>query len=212
MRVTTDEGSWIAPPGKACWIPSEANHLVTFTQSSEFRTVSIRSDLLSGLPKKCCTIKLSALLRELIITAVDIGWDYELESHEERLMQLLIETIALQKEIPFYLPEGRDPRLKAVTAAMHENARIDLPIDHWSKTVGASPRTLARLFNNEMGMTFSTWRQQLCLISAIEMLLEGQSVTNTAFTLGYSSAGNFTSMFTQAMSKSPTAYLKELGM
>ena len=209
MRVVTDEGSWISPPGQACWIPSEANHLVTFTQSSEFRTISIRSDLLSDLPKRCCVMKLSPLLKELILSAIKIGWEYELESHEARVMQLLIEKIALEKEIPLCLPEGRDPRLKKVTSAMFENIRIDFSIDHWSKMAGASPRTLVRLFNEETGMTFSAWRQQLCLKRAIEMLLEGQSVTNTAFTLGYSSAGNFTSMFTQAMSQSPTAYRKE---
>ena len=209
MRVVTDEGSWITPPGQACWIPSEANHLVTFTQSSEFRTVSIRPDLLSALPKKCCVIKLSPLLKELILSAVKIGWDYELESHEARIMQLLIERIPLEEEMPFFLPEGHDPRLKRITSAMHENVRIDYTLEYWSKVAGASPRTLARLFNIDMGMSFSTWRQQLCLIRAVEMLLEGQSITNTAFTLGYSSAVNFTSMFTQAMSKSPTAYLKE---
>ena len=206
MRVITDEGSWITPPGQACWVPSEANHLVTFTQSSEFRTISIRADLLTDLPKKCCVIKLSPLLRELILTAIKIGWDYRLESYEARLMQLLIEKISLEKETPFFIPEGRDSRLKRVTSAMHENVRIDYTLNHWSNIAGASPRTLARLFELEMGMSFSTWRQQLCLLRAIEMLLKGQSITATAFMLGYSSAGNFTSMFTQAMSKSPSAY------
>ncbi|MEO7781636.1 MAG: helix-turn-helix domain-containing protein [Candidatus Nitrotoga sp.] len=124
-------------------------------------------------------------------------------------MQLLIEKISMENEIPFFIPEGRDSRLKRVTSAMHENVRIDYTLNHWSNIAGASPRTLARLFELEMGMTFSTWRQQLCLIRATEMLLKGQSITDTAFMLGYSSAGNFTSMFTQAMSKSPTAYLKD---
>lgn len=209
MRVITDEGSWITPPGQACWVPSESNHLVTFTQSSEFRTISIRADLLTELPKKCCVIKLSPLLRELIITAVKIGWEYRLESYEARLMQLLVEKISLEREVPFFIPEGRDSRLKKITSAMHENVRIDYTLNHWSNVAGASTRTLSRLFELEMGMSFSTWRQQLCLIRAIEMLLKGKSITETAFMLGYSSAGNFTSMFTQAMSKSPTAYLKD---
>jgi len=207
MRIDTEEGSWVTPPGRAFWVPSNVPHSVTYTQAAQLRTAYVRADLLASLPVRCCVLKLSTLLRELVISAVDIGWDYEDQSREYRLMEVLVDQIAIENEAPLFLPEGRDPRLKKITAALHENPGDNRPIEAWSNYAGASPRTLSRLFLKETTLTFSAWRQQLCLIRAVEMLVEGQSVTKIAFSLGYSSTGSFTTMFTRVMGEPPTVYL-----
>ncbi|MCB5190579.1 helix-turn-helix transcriptional regulator [Methylobacillus arboreus] len=210
MRVETKDGSWITPPGRACWIPSKATHKVTYTQAAEMQTALIVPELLDGLPKHCCVIKLTPLLRELVLQAVAIDNQYSLHSREHRLMQVLIDQIGLAQETPLFLPEGRDPRLRRVTESLHRNPGDDRNIEEWAQLAGASARTLARLFQKETGMTFSAWRQQLCLIRAVEMLIEGQSITNIALALGYESTAGFTSMFSRTMGESPSNYLTRL--
>lgn len=207
MRVETEDGSWITPPGRACWIPGSAVHSVYYIQAAEMKTVLISPDLLATLPKRCCVIKLSPLLRELVLEVVQISHDASLQDHQWRLMQVLIDQISLAQEAPLFLPEGRDQRLRRVTASLHSNPGDDRNIDDWSHIAGASSRTLARLFQKETGMSFSAWRQQLCLIRAVEMLIEGHSVTNIALALGYGSTGSFTSMFSRVMGESPSNYL-----
>lgn len=34
MRVETEDGSWITPPGRACWIPGSARHSVYYIQAA----------------------------------------------------------------------------------------------------------------------------------------------------------------------------------
>ncbi|MDR5172223.1 helix-turn-helix transcriptional regulator [Methylobacillus flagellatus] len=207
MRVETRDGSWITPPGRACWIPSAAIHSVTYTQASEMQTVLIAPELLEELPRRCCVIKLTPLLRELVSQAVAINNQYTLHGSEHRLMQVLVDQISTAQQAPLFLPEGRDPRLRRVTERLHQNPGDDRNIEEWAQIAGASTRTLARLFQKETGMTFSAWRQQLCLIRAVEMLIEGASVTNIALALGYESTAGFTSMFSRSMGESPSNYL-----
>ncbi|SNR62342.1 transcriptional regulator, AraC family [Methylobacillus rhizosphaerae] len=206
MRVETRDGSWITPPGRACWIPAAAIHGVTYAQASEMRTVLIAPELLAPLPRHCCVIKLTPLLRELVLQAVAIDNQYSLNSAEHRLMQVLIDQIGMAQQAPLFLPEGRDARLRKVTESLHHNPGDDRNIEQWASVAGASTRTLARLFVKETGLTFSAWRQQLCLIRAVEMLIDGQSVTNTAIALGYESTAGFTSMFSRTMGESPSNY------
>lgn len=207
MRVETRDGSWITPPGRACWIPSAAIHSVTYTQISEMQTVLIAPELLEELPQRCCVITLTPLLRELVSQAVAINNQYTLHGSEHRLMQVLVDQISTAQQAPLFLPEGRDPRLRRVTECLHQNPEDDRNIEEWAQIAGASARTLARLFQKETGMTFSAWRQQLCLIRAVEMLIEGVSITNIALALGYESTAGFTSMFSRSMGESPSNYL-----
>lgn len=207
IRVQTRDGSWITPPGRACWIPSAAKHSATYTQASTMQSVLIAGELLDTLPTRCCVIKLTPLLRELVAQAVAINNQYSLDGPEHRLMHVLVDQISIAQHAPLFLPEGRDPRLLRVTERLHQNPGDDRSIEEWSQLAGASTRTLARLFQKETGMTFSAWRQQLCLIRAVEMLIEGASITNIALTLGYESTAGFTSMFSRSMGEPPSHYL-----
>lgn len=71
------------------------------------------------------------------------------------------------------------------------------------RAVGASERTLSRLFQCELGMGFTVWRAQLRLHRASLMLAEGASVTQTAAACGYSSASAFIHAFRAAFGRTP---------
>ena len=207
MRVETEGGIWITTPGRACWIPGGIEHGVIYTKASKSRAAYIHERFSAQLPNKCCVLQLSGLLRELVVTAVDIGLTYDENGPAGRIMQVLIDQISRQRETPVFLPEGKDHRLRRLTALLYENPGDTRSLDDWCQLVGASTRTLTRLFLNETGMTFSAWRQQLCLIRALEMMEEGQSITQIAFALGYGSTSSFSTMFTRAMGEPPTVYV-----
>ena len=69
--------------------------------------------------------------------------------------------------------------------------------------VGASERTLARLFLKETGVGFRQWRQRLRMLTAIERLAAGQDVTAVALDLGYSSSSAFIAMFKRELGETP---------
>jgi AraC-like DNA-binding protein len=79
-------------------------------------------------------------------------------------------------------------------------------LDEWAPSTNASPRTLARLFVAETGLTFGAWRQQARVLEAMGRLGGGQAVTDVALDLGYDSVSAFSAMFRRAAGVSPSAY------
>jgi AraC-like DNA-binding protein len=74
-----------------------------------------------------------------------------------------------------------------------------------------SERSLARLIQLELGMSFGQWRQQLHIIFALEALSDGTAVQAVALRLGYESVSAFITMFKKAMGHSPGHYLRKRG-
>ena len=83
-------------------------------------------------------------------------------------------------------------------------------LDAWAKSVGASKRTLGRLFTAQTGMSFQAWRQQLRLLRALELLATGNNVTTIALELGYDNTSAFIAMFRRCLGTTPKRYLLDL--
>jgi transcriptional regulator GlxA family with amidase domain len=71
------------------------------------------------------------------------------------------------------------------------------------RTIGASPRTLSRLFGNELGMTFYEWRTQLRIYHALVLLADGHDITRTAFACGWANPSSFIAAFTAIIGTTP---------
>ena len=99
-----------------------------------------------------------------------------------------------------------DPRIKTVTAALTAQPALNDTLRQWAPRVGASERTLARLFLKETGMTFGAWRQRLRLLTAVARLGEGDPVTSVAYDLGYESPSAFIAMFRKNLGRTPGRY------
>jgi AraC-like DNA-binding protein len=82
-------------------------------------------------------------------------------------------------------------------------------LDDMALDVGASARTLIRLFPKETGLPYRQWVQQVHLAHAFEMLARGESVGTVARSLGYASPSAFTSMFRRMLGRTPQHYLAE---
>jgi AraC-like DNA-binding protein len=67
---------------------------------------------------------------------------------------------------------------------------------------------MERIFQEDIGMTFARWRQQLRLMRAMVQLAEGAKVTHAALESGYSTPSAFISMFRRSMGTTPTLYFK----
>jgi AraC-like DNA-binding protein len=70
-------------------------------------------------------------------------------------------------------------------------------------------RSIERLFQQEVGMTFGRWRQQLRLMHAMRLLAEGAKVTYAALESGYSTPSAFISMFRKTLGIAPKSYFNQ---
>ena len=101
------------------------------------------------------------------------------------------------------LPMPSDRRLRPIAAELLKNPACGLSIEEWGGRVGASGRTLARLFIAETGLSFTRWRTQCRLLLARARLAEGESVTTVAHAMGYASDSAFIAMHRRVYGESP---------
>jgi len=210
MRVTTANGVWVVPSQRAVWIPPGISHHVQAQGTPlSLRSLYIRDDALNGLPDICCVVTVSPLLRELIIAAMDIPDEPVPDSAEERLIRVLLDRIEGLPVAPLHLPMASDKRARRVIDTLMDDPADPRTLQDWSHELGASERTLARIFTRETGMTFGQWRQQVKLLAALARLARGDGVTDVAFDLGYASQSAFIAMFRRALGRTPGRYFSE---
>lgn len=78
--------------------------------------------------------------------------------------------------------------------------------EYADREVGASARTLSRLFKADLGMTFPQWRTQLRLYHALVLLAENTPVTTVSHLCGWSSARAFIDVFRRTFGHTPGAH------
>lgn len=208
MIVESDAGTWVIPPNRALWMISRLRHNVTMSGDVEMRTAYINSTLTHKLPGQTCVINVSPLLRELLVEAVRIPLNHEMSDRDERLVGLLIDEVRASDAIPLHLPMPHEKRLSAMCRNLIKCPYNNSTATEWAATMNMGERTLHRLFSREVGMTFSQWREQARLLSALKALASGKKGIEVALNCGYSSQSAFSAMFRRHLGVSPSAFYR----
>jgi AraC-like DNA-binding protein len=212
MAVTTETGTWLAPPGRGIWVPPGADHGARYGEASALLQLGIGLSGAEDLPATCRVIEVTALLRELATEALRLSEKPGVDSEDLALIEALImrQVRRPAARLALFVPHGEDPRLRRVTQLLLDDPGNRATIDELATMAGASSRTLGRLFLTETGMSFGRWRDHLRVTVAVERLIRGQSITETALDLGYQTASAFTTMFTRILGQSPARLIREM--
>src|SRR2546427_11230313 len=121
MTVNTSTGSWVVPSRRAVWVPAKIEHEVEMSASVSMRTLYLRTGLSDALPKNCCVVNVSPLLRELILRTVEIGMlDRSLPSHRH-LIDVILDQFHALATVPLKLPMPTDVRALRVAEVVRLN-------------------------------------------------------------------------------------------
>ena len=208
MSVTTGSACYVIPPQRAVLMPAGVEHRIDTIRTLSMQSLYIQPSLIKAFPAEPCVVQITPLLRELIASAVASGNDYLIDSPAARLMQVILDQILFQPVLSLSLPLPTDQRLARITKALVKNPADTRSLNDWADYAGASKRTINRLFAQQTGMSFQSWRQQLKLQRSLELLAVGESVTRVALELGYESSSAFIAMFKRCLGTTPTQYLK----
>lgn len=209
ITTITSEGSWVVPPRRALWIPPGVAHEVHMGGPVTTRSAYVTPDAAraAGLPTRCQVIAVSPLLHELLMEAVDLPAEYELDGRDGRLMTLLLDEIRRMPALPLNTPLPREKRLAALCRELLERPSQETRIDDMARRAGMSRRHFTRTFREETGMSFTAWRQQACLLAALTRLGNGETITQVAMDLGYGNPSAFTAAFRRILGMAPSRYL-----
>ncbi|MDE2201092.1 MAG: helix-turn-helix transcriptional regulator [Burkholderiaceae bacterium] len=209
LRVQAGDTAWVVPPSRAIWIPPGVEHEVWVVEAAFLRTLYADPSVVTGALAQCRVMEVSPLLRELI-AAMDVRQPLP-PAREQALAALILDELRRSAPLPLDLPMPADKRLRALCERVMADPGTPLTFDALAQGVGASTRTLARRFKEELGVSFSQWRQQAVLASAIPLMSRGMPLAQVAQTLGYSSQSAFSAMFRRAFGQSPSAFLHRPG-
>ncbi|HWM72999.1 MAG TPA: AraC family transcriptional regulator [Nocardioides sp.] len=144
------------------------------------------------------------LLRELIVAYTNDG---NHESPERaRLRAVLMDQLRASPQQPLYVPTPTAPLLRAVCDIVGADPADPRTLGGLGREVGASDRTLTRLFRSDLGMTFTQWRTQMRLHHALILLAEKTPVSVVAHQCGWSSTSAFIDVFRRTFGRTPGAH------
>ncbi|MGC5363655.1 AraC family transcriptional regulator [Streptomyces sp. DT24] len=208
LSLVTPGGSWIAPSNRVVWIPAHFEHRHRAHGRTDMRIVFMAPSLAALLPEHPAVLVMTPLAREAILSLT--GSERRPPGARSRLRRVIIDDITTAPEQPLHLPEPHDDRLRAVVALVKEGMSTPLTLSHLGHRVGASERTLSRLFQQETGMSFPQWRTQLRVHHALLLLTAEVSVTNTAIACGWANPSAFIDAFTTLVGQTPGQYQRSL--
>ena len=212
LAVHTERGTSIVPANRVSWTPARYAHYHRAHGDTDMRIVFLAPSVARLLPDHPAVFLASDLAREVLLTltgprnydsATAPGYS---PSSRSRLHRVLVDELLEAHEQPLHLPEPRDDRLQAIARRLYETPADNATLAELGRTIGASTRTLSRLFRNELGMTFYEWRTQLRIYHALVLLGEGHDATHTAHACGWANPSGFIAAFTHIVGTTPGRY------
>ena len=195
--------AWVSPRSRGLWIPAGVPHSVaTLGQASMtalwFSLESSPLDWAEPTP-----FVLTSLVRSLI-EHLALGSNPQARHYGEGLLFELLEPAPAPVTIEAPMPD--DERARQVAEVLRADPADPRTLQDWGRAVGASDRTLLRIFQSETGLGFHEWRTRTRITAALPLLADGLPVGIAARRVGYASAGSFGAAFHRVIGVSPSAF------
>ncbi|EGU32966.1 AraC/XylS family transcriptional regulator [Vibrio sp. N418] len=206
MSFALDNAICILPPTKAVWIPPSTQHRAMMTNVVAYRSLYFDCSVFN-CPKDIITIDVNALLKALIDKMALWQWDKP-EDEMCNTTALFWEEFYAATRHSFQLPLPSNRRFKPFREQLMQDCFLVPDLTSVANSVGASTKTVTRLFKAETGMSYQDWRHQWRLLKAIELLSREMQVSNVAHWLGFSSDSAFIAFFKKQTGLTPLNFMK----
>jgi AraC-like DNA-binding protein len=210
LRLEAHGTSWVLPPARAALISAGEVIQVAIPQPSTTSSVLFDTGFAPPPLSPLSVFDLSPLARALVTECV--AWP-ETEEPLPAYARSVFGALAAvawrlaRHPSPVAVPAGESPELRRALALTGDGLAEDLSFDEIARAVGLAPRSLARRFEDECGMTWRAVLRRLRVLRAIEQLAAGDhSVTTVAHAVGYTSLSAFNAAFRDLTGRTPTQY------
>src|SRR3984957_9855921 len=169
LAISAADGTWVVPPQRAVWIPAGVPHAHRAHGPVHMRTLAFSPATAADPPLTAgpAVLAVSPLLREVIV-ALPSGDGTPYTARQRATMeQVALDQLHRVGQLPVGLPALADDRLRAVAAVLRADPASEQTLAELGTAVGASERTLSRLFRQQAGMSFPQWRTQFRLQHAL---------------------------------------------
>ncbi|NKI73317.1 AraC family transcriptional regulator [Dickeya sp. CFBP 2040] len=201
--------NWLIKPGMAVWIPPHTTHWGHGLHRVDLTVLYVTPSLChcssSDIKLLDASTLIIGLCERLAFPRIPLS-----DERRNRILQLLFEEIDEMPASNLSLPLPGDHRLKKITDSLIATPALRRSLAEWGKLVGATERTLARLFVRHTGLRFTEWHNRLLLSEAWRGLADNKSNDELAIQLGFSSSDSFGHWFRRMTGSSPSHARKNL--
>jgi AraC-like DNA-binding protein len=201
LSVHTERGTSVVPANRVAWTPAGFGHQHRAHGQTDMRIVFLPASLARLVPGQPVVFLASDLAREIVLTLTGPR-DHD-RFARARLQRVLVDELREAPEQPLQLPEPHDDRLRAIAETLYSDPADNTSLAALGQRIGASARTLSRLFHDELGMTFYEWRTQLRIHHALVLLADGHDTIRVAHACGWSNPSSFIAAFTAIIGTTP---------
>jgi len=212
--LKTEEKSYFLPARHYIWIPAGVRHSI-HPSSPEVVMRNLyfpKFETDSAFYNKVNIYPVNDLLIEFIMFTN--RWNGNIFPVEEpkysiaKAFKLLLPEIS-QTELPLALPYPKHEKLKEIVKFLESKIDENIGFKAIASQFDVSERTLARLFQKELNMSFIQYYTILRMLTALKLLLdEKMSVNEVAMRVGYSSLPTFSNTFNKIIGIRPSEYVK----
>lgn len=207
LLVTSPHGNWVVDTGSVLWLAPFAPYKLRMLGKVRLRSLYLDLKRVDDLFTQCRMLHATPLMRELI-SQVAALWSPSAEQRVCLLLAALLEELRHGNAGKPQFRAPRDPRLVRICTHIQQQLDDAKTLQEWALELGCDPRTLHRLFVQELGMSFVQWRQLIRLRTAMEWLTAGKAVVDVAFDLGYQNQSAFTTMFRRHLGMAPSDFVR----
>lgn len=202
IRISLENRLSLLPPGRVAWIPPLVRHRAQMRAAVGYRSVYLAQEYADKIGNEVAILSISPLLRELLERIATAPFDSDWQQGRlANLLPVFIDELQSATTEPTLLALPQDRRFKGL-----DIEQLPPNLNQLAQTVGASEKTITRIFFKETGMNYQAWRQQWRYIKAIELLAQNKPYHFITQELGLTSDSALISFFRKMSGMTPREY------
>ncbi|QLY29398.1 helix-turn-helix transcriptional regulator [Nocardia huaxiensis] len=203
ITVEIGDGRWVLPPTRALWIPGGMRHRTGTSEGAMMSGIYLEPDRTPVAFPAPTMLRVSTLLHELFghLTAATTT-----AGQRQRAEAVIFDLLQPVDVIPVGARMPEDARARRVADALLADPADPRTLEQFAPYAAASPRTLARAFLAETGITFGHWRTQIRLAASLPLLADGLPVARIAARVGYATPSAYVAAFHREVGVAPGRY------
>ena len=203
---------YVIPARHYIWIPAELPHFLQVkSASSVIRTIYFPvQDQDAGFYQKMGIYPVNSLLHEMLLYTERFEGHIKTDDLHACFFSAIKNVLPELgvTHLPTALPTSQHERLKPVLTYLESHVADQVTLHDMASKFGISERSLSRMFQSELSISFLQYVKQLRMVKAVEFMLQSDlNLTEIAYATGYLSVSAFSNTFFQFTNMRPSQFI-----
>jgi AraC-like DNA-binding protein len=210
--IYMENKTYIIPARHYVWVPPGLQHFLkvrnaaTITRNLYFYTHENNQD---PFYQQMGIYPVNNLLFEMLVYTENFTGDIEKKDANYHFLAAIKSILPKMstRSFPIALPTTANAKLRPIVLWLSQNFAEVITLENIASRFGMGQRTLSRLFQSTMSISFLQYLKLLRTVKAIEMIMQGDhTTTEIAYLTGYNSVAAFSKAFHQLTNIRPSDF------